>query len=93
MKAMDDFVAAYHVSLPAIRDVEFKLDDFVGATAPEAFLVSPKGHTLYKGAIDNKARGMGQHRTVSRSWMLYRAEESCQTSVGWKINPGKTGSP
>ena len=42
MKAMDNFVAAYHVSLPAIRHVEFKLDDFVGAMALKAFLADPK---------------------------------------------------
>src|SRR5579864_9567343 len=64
-KAMDDFVATYHLSFPAIRDPEFKIADFFGATkTPEAFLADSTGRTLYKGAIDDWAPELGEHRTV-----------------------------
>src|SRR5262249_35067037 len=64
-KALDDFTTAYSMSFPAIRDPQFKLADYFGATTtPQAFLADSVGRTLYKGAIDNWAPELGQHRTV-----------------------------
>jgi thiol-disulfide isomerase/thioredoxin len=76
-RAMDSFVATYHLSFPAIRDPEFKVADFFGATrTPEAFLADSKGHIIYKGAIDNWAPELGEHRTVITQHYLYDALES-----------------
>lgn len=79
--AMDGFVATYHLSFPVILDGDFKIDDYFGATAtPEAFLTDPKGRVLYKGAIDNWAADLGQHRTVITQHYLYDALDSVRTN-------------
>jgi thiol-disulfide isomerase/thioredoxin len=78
--AMDEFVATYHVSFPVMLDPEAKIADFFGATkTPEAFLTDSTGHTLYKGAIDNWAPELGQHRTVVTQHYLNDALESVET--------------
>jgi thiol-disulfide isomerase/thioredoxin len=62
---VDDFVATYKVTLPVIRDRDFRLADYFGAMkTPEVFAVDSNGKTFYKGAIDNWAPELGQHRTV-----------------------------
>jgi thiol-disulfide isomerase/thioredoxin len=77
--AIDEFVSTYHVSLPVTLDPQGKLADFFGATTtPEAFLTDSSGRTLYKGAIDNWAPGLGQHRTVITQHYLYDALQSVQ---------------
>jgi hypothetical protein len=63
--AVDDFVRAYKINFPSVRDSDLKLAHFFGATkTPEVFSVDPKGNVFYKGAIDNWAPELGQHRTV-----------------------------
>ena len=80
--AMDEFVATYHVSFPVMLDPEAKIADFFGATkTPEAFLTDSTGHTLYKGAIDNWAPELGQHRTVITQHYLYDALEGVQAGM------------
>jgi hypothetical protein len=62
---VEDFVATYKITFPVLRDREFRLMDFFGATkTPEAFAVDAQGRTIYSGAIDNWAPELGQHRTV-----------------------------
>jgi thiol-disulfide isomerase/thioredoxin len=85
-KAVDDFVATYHVSFPAVRDPEFRIADFFGATrTPEAFLADSKGHTLYKGAVDNWAPELGEHRTVITQHYLYDALDSVRTNKAFQV--------
>jgi hypothetical protein len=77
--AIDEFVASYHVSFPVTLDTHGELADFFGAsTTPEAFVTDPNGRTLYKGAIDNWAPELGQHRTVITQRYLYDALQSVQ---------------
>ncbi|MBI2149678.1 MAG: redoxin domain-containing protein [Acidobacteria bacterium] len=62
---VDAFAKKYSLAFPLLRDGDFTLADFLGAmTTPEAFVVSAAGETLYKGAIDNWASALGQHRQV-----------------------------
>jgi hypothetical protein len=62
---VDDFVSTYKLTLPVIRDRDFRLADFFGAMkTPEVFAVDSAGKLFYKGAIDNWAPELGQHRTV-----------------------------
>jgi thiol-disulfide isomerase/thioredoxin len=85
-KAMDDFVATYHLGFPAIRDPEFKIADFFGATkTPEAFLADSTGHTLYKGAIDDWAPELGAHRTVITQHYLYDALDSVRANKAFQV--------
>ena len=85
-RAMDSFVATYHLSFPAIRDPEFKIADFFGATkTPEAFLTDSKGQTLYKGAIDNWAPELGEHRTVITQHYLYDALDSVRANKAFQV--------
>jgi thiol-disulfide isomerase/thioredoxin len=76
-KTLDDFTTSYGMNFPAVRDEQFKLADVFGAaTTPQAFLVDSTGETLYKGAIDNWAPELGQHRTVITEHYLLNALES-----------------
>jgi peroxiredoxin len=62
---VDDFTSKYNVGFPVLADRNFAIADLLGATkTPEAFVVSPEGKTLYKGAIDNWAADLGQRRQV-----------------------------
>jgi thiol-disulfide isomerase/thioredoxin len=62
---VDDFVSTYKLTLPVIQDRDFRLADFFGAMkTPEVFAVDSTGKQFYKGAIDNWAPELGQHRTV-----------------------------
>jgi thiol-disulfide isomerase/thioredoxin len=80
-KTLDDFTASYSLSFPAVRDAQFKLADFFGATStPQAFLADSRGRTLYKGAIDNWAPELGQHRSVITEHYLLEALESLRDS-------------
>src|SRR5215469_5427890 len=77
--AMDEFVATYHLSFPVTLDPQAKIADYFGATnTPEAFLTDSSGRTVYKGAIDNWAPELGQHRTVITQHYLLDALESVQ---------------
>jgi hypothetical protein len=78
---MDDFIAHYQVSFPAIRDADSKIAGFFGATTtPEAFLTDSGSHVLYKGAIDNWAPELGRHRTVITEHYLYDALDSARAN-------------
>jgi thiol-disulfide isomerase/thioredoxin len=86
-RTLDDFTTSYGMSFPAIRDEHFKLADYFGATTtPQAFLVGSAGATLYKGAIDNWAPELGQHRTVITEHYLLSALESLRDNKPIKVN-------
>jgi thiol-disulfide isomerase/thioredoxin len=88
--AMDDFVATYHVSFPVMLDPQAKIADFFGATkTPEAFLTDSGGRTIYKGAIDNWAPELGQHRTVITQHYLYDALEGAQAGMPLAVKETK----
>jgi peroxiredoxin len=62
---IDEFTKKYNVAFPVSSDRDLELADFFGATkTPEAFVVTPDGKTLYKGAIDNWAVNLGEHRRI-----------------------------
>jgi thiol-disulfide isomerase/thioredoxin len=85
-KILNDFTTSYGMSFPAIRDEQFKLaDSFDATTTPQAFLVDLTGQTLYKGAIDNWAPELGQHRTVITEHYLLNALESLRDSKPVKV--------
>jgi hypothetical protein len=85
-KTLDDFTSTYSMSFPAVQDTQFKLADFFGATTtPQAFLADPAGQTLYKGAIDNWAPELGQHRTVITEHYLLDALESLRDNKPVKV--------
>jgi hypothetical protein len=76
-KAVDEFVKTYKSNFQVVPDPDFTLADFFGATkTPEAFAVDPKASTFYKGAIDNWAPQLGQHRTVVTEHYLLDALNS-----------------
>jgi len=80
-ETMDSFAATYHLSFPVMLDADSKIADFFGATAtPQAFLTDPRGQVLYKGAIDNWASKLGQHRTVITQHYLYDALDSVRAN-------------
>ena len=61
----EEFVTTYKIGFPVEKDSDFRITDFFGATTtPQAFVVDATGHTLYDGAIDNRAPELGQFRTV-----------------------------
>ena len=71
---VDDFVATYKLTLPVIHDRDFRLADFFGAMkTPEVFAVDSTGKLFYKGAIDNWAPELGQHRTIITEHYLFDA--------------------
>ena len=75
--AMDEFVGTYRVGFTVMLDPQAKIADYFSATnTPEAFLTDSTGHTLYKGAIDNWAPELGQHRAVITRHYLYDALQS-----------------
>ena len=75
--AVDDFVSHYKITFPVVLDRDFKLADFFGATkTPEVFAVDSNGRGIYKGAIDNWAPELGQHRTVITEHYLLDALNS-----------------
>ena len=74
---VDDFLSTYKIAFPVLLDRDFQLADFFGATkTPEAFAVDSMGRTAYKGAIDNWAPELGQHRTVITEHYLLDALNS-----------------
>src|SRR5205814_1676969 len=65
------FDAAYKIDFPLLFDRDLKIADFLGATrTPEAFAVDAGGKTFYKGAVDNGAPELGQHRSVITKYYL-----------------------
>ncbi|HEY2380184.1 MAG TPA: redoxin domain-containing protein [Terriglobia bacterium] len=85
-QAMDDFAATYHLGFPAMLDDQSKVADYFGATTtPEAFLTGATGQTVYKGAIDNWAPELGQHRTVITQHYLFDALESVRAGKAIQV--------
>ena len=55
--------AAYGYHIPALRDTRHILVRMTGATVtPEAVVLAPHGHVLYRGRIDDKYVTLGQPR-------------------------------
>lgn len=74
---VEDFVSTYKVGFPVVRDREFRLADYFGATAtPEVFVIDSEGRRVYRGAIDNWAPELGAHRTVITEHYLIDALSS-----------------
>lgn len=74
---VDKFVEIYKVRFPVLLDPDMQLADFFGATAtPEAFAVNARGDVIYRGAIDNWAVDLGQHRSVITGHYLMDALNS-----------------
>jgi hypothetical protein len=62
---IEEFVRHYAIKFPTLVDLDFRIADFLGAMkTPEAFALDPRGKVIYKGAIDNWAPALGQHREV-----------------------------
>jgi hypothetical protein len=56
---------AAKLGFTVMLDPQPKVADYFGTTnTPDTFLIDSSGHTLYKGAIDNWAPELGQHRSV-----------------------------
>jgi AhpC/TSA family len=73
----EDFARTYRIQFPVLPDVDFRISDFLKATAtPQAFVVNGSGHTVYAGAIDNRATELGQRRMVITEHYLLDALES-----------------
>jgi hypothetical protein len=53
---------------------------FDATVTPEAFVVSPNGTPVYRGAIDNGTPELGQHRTVITEHYLLDALNSFITN-------------
>lgn len=76
-KEVDDFVRTYKIGFPVLRDRDLRLADFFDARAtPEVFAVDSRGETIYRGAIDNWAVDLGQHRSVITAHYLMDALHS-----------------
>jgi peroxiredoxin len=59
------FTETYKLRFAVLLDREFHLTDLLGATiTPEVFAVDAAGEVFYKGAIDDWATDLGQHRTI-----------------------------
>jgi peroxiredoxin len=62
---VDEFVRTYALTFPILLDDDFVLaDTFDAIVTPEVFTIDGSGRVLYRGAIDNWAGELGQHRTV-----------------------------
>ena len=79
--SMDNFVAAFRVNFPVMLDADAKIADFFEAMkTPEVFLTDAKAKIIYKGAIDNYAPELGQHRAVVTEHYLLDALSSVRDS-------------
>ena len=62
---IDSFVRKYKIDFPVLPDRDLDLAEFFDATkTPEVFAADSEGKIVYRGAIDNWADGLGQHRQV-----------------------------
>lgn len=62
---VDGFVRTYGLDFPVLMDDEYVLANlFEAVVTPEVFTMDPDGRLLYRGAIDDWAGELGQHRTV-----------------------------
>lgn len=80
-KEIDGFISQYRTRMPMLLDPEATLARFLDATVtPEAFVLSSKGTPVYRGAIDNGAPELGQHRSVITEHYLRDALNSFITT-------------
>jgi thiol-disulfide isomerase/thioredoxin len=78
---IDGFNSQYQIHFPVLLDPAATLARFFDATVtPEAFVVSPIGKPVYRGAIDNGTPELGQHRTVITEHYLLDALNSFITN-------------
>jgi hypothetical protein len=62
---VEEFVHHYGLKFPTPADPDFRIADFLEATkTPEVFVLDAHAKIIYKGAIDNWAPALGQHREV-----------------------------
>ena len=74
---LHEFVSRYGLNFPVLLDRDFALTNFFDATqTPEAFAVNSSARIFYKGAIDNWASGLGDHRQVITEYYLRDALSS-----------------
>jgi hypothetical protein len=60
-----EFVRNYAIKFPTVVDRNFRIADFLEAMkTPEVFVLDSRAKIIYKGAIDNWAPALGQHRQV-----------------------------
>ena len=86
-REIDGFISQYRIHLPMLLDPDFALARFFDATVtPEAFVVSSEGRPVYRGAIDNAAPDLGQHRSVITEHYLLDALNSFITTGSAPIN-------
>jgi hypothetical protein len=68
---LHDFVRRYKLNFPVLLDRDLALTNFFNATkTPEAFAVNSSARIFYKGAIDNWASALGDHRQVITEYYL-----------------------
>jgi len=74
---LQEFVSRYKLNFPVLLDRDFALANFFDATkTPEAFALNSSGRIFYKGAIDNWASSLGDHRQVITDYYLRDALNS-----------------
>jgi hypothetical protein len=71
-KDVNEYISNYKIGFPVLFDQDWKITDFFKATTtPETFAVNTEGTVFYRGAIDNWAAALGQHREViTRHFLL-----------------------
>jgi hypothetical protein len=74
---IDEFVRRYGIKFPTLADPAFHIADFLAATkTPEVFVLDPRSSVIYRGAVDNWAPALGQHREVITEHYLLDALSS-----------------
>jgi hypothetical protein len=74
---IDEFVRRYSLKFPMLPDPAFHIADFLEATkTPEVFVLDSRVKVIYKGAVDNWAPALGQHREVITEHYLLDALNS-----------------
>lgn len=64
-KDVNEFVSKYKINSRVLIDRDLILTRYLDATkTPEVFVITSAGNVAYKGAIDNWAVDLGQHRKV-----------------------------
>jgi len=60
-----EFVKRYAIRFPALPDRDGRIAGFLKATkTPEVFVLDSRSRVIYRGAVDNWAPALGQHREV-----------------------------
>jgi len=86
-KEVEDFVNKFKIKIPVLLDEELNLAAYFDASkTPEVFVANSEGIILYKGAIDDWAIDLGQHRSVITQHYL---EDALKNFVSDKEIPVK----